>query len=231
MNILAVAAALLAAGSSLQVFGLTISDLGTAAPDSSNFYISQTGFGTSAVTNRTSSLLAPGQSFTTGAFTGGISGMDLTSVVVREAAVGNGVIGGGVNSVAWTLSIGTISGSTFTVLGSETVTPSSTTFTKNHYLDLTLSTPVALTENTQYAFEISTPVLSNLKYIQLDGASGGYADGSRVGFNRGNSSVTTQSGDTTFYIETVPVPEPANWAWIPVLGAAAFFGLRRLRLA
>jgi len=231
MKLLGSIAVLVATFSQAQVFGLTITDLGTAAPDPSDYYISQPVNGTSSSTTRTNAFQAPGQTFTTSALTGGISGLDVTNIVVQLASVNNnGIVKGGVNSLSWTLQVGTMSGSTFTSLDSESVTPSSTTFTAGHYIDFGLSSPVELTGNAQYAFEISTPAINLLKYVTLDSSSSdSYAGGSLTSFSRLNSNTTERSGDLTFYVETAPVPEPVNWAWIPVLGTAAFFGFRRFR--
>ncbi len=228
---LAAVALLAAITSQTSVFGLTVTDFGTTAPTEITY--GQTASGGTAVppTNSTQGATHTAQTFNLGSLAG-IGGyynsVELTNIYVKA----NGNINPIASGLSWTLSIGTVdtvgNKLVFNTIDSESFT-SSGSFGKKDFIQFTLSNYVTLAANTDYAFSISTTGGN----VKLEGTSTPSFTGDITGLGasvNAAGTITESTGSSRlFYIDTVPVPEPMNWAIVPVLGTLAFFGFRRLR--
>jgi hypothetical protein len=203
---------------------LTVTNLGGTAPTSDEYTYAQTADvgGGIPPANLTSNATVPGSTFTLsslGTLPAGDTMLELTQIYIKD----NANTTSGLSDLNWTLTIGTVSGSTFTAIDTESVT--GVTVGKEAYVDLTLSDFVTLNADTEYAFTISTN-----GNVRLDGTDSAVYSGDVTGNSASvtpEDGVVTGSGSRTFYLDTVPVPEPADWALVPMIGALAFFGLRR----
>jgi hypothetical protein len=221
---LALFAALLAPKASL---GLTVTDLDSTAPTDYTFaQTSYKGSGLPPSNNTGAANNTPGQTFTIsslGSLPSYDNALELTQIDFKD----NDTTGGTLSDLNLTLTIGTVSTEgTFTAIDTEMAT--GVTVGAEDYVQLSLSSYVVLDANTEYAFFISTN-----GNVHLDGASNpdfsGFITGDSASVNDTTDDVTTGTGSRTFYLDTVPVPEPADWALVPVIGTIAFFGMRRLR--
>lgn len=170
--------------------------------------------------------------------------LELTNIGVEVRS------GSAATGTTFTLTIADISGTPVngsattgeitTVLDTESLVTTSALNTSGQILDFKLSDFVTLTANTQYAFFLSASA-GNLVIAGVgNGTTPTFSSGlssSSVAADTNGSTVGSTVGlaslglDRTFFLDTVPVPEPADWALVPVIGTIAFFGLRRLRFA
>jgi hypothetical protein len=211
--------------------GLTVSDLGATQPTDYTFaQTSNKGSGLPPPNSTNANNKAPGQTFTLsslGSLPAYDNALELTQIDFKD----NDTNEGNLTDLNLTLTIGTVTAGTFTALDTESAT--GVTVGAEDYINLTLSSYVVLNANTEYAFFISTN-----GNVHLDGASTPVFSGAVTGdsaslaTNTNPETVTVGTGGSrTFFLDTVPVPEPADWALIPVIGTIAFLGLRRLRFA
>lgn len=161
---------------------------------------------------------AKGQTFTTGP----------TPVLFKAITykISNGNLKGATaaNPTTWTIRLGTLSGSNFTQLASETANQSANTGT-GHYITWTLDTPVLLSPNTTYAVDIGMrsrtawttgiPYLSHSGNVATPGV-GVYYDSGNLGAGAATVTTTT-SRDRLFHVDLQdPVnPSPADGATVP----------------
>jgi hypothetical protein len=212
-----------------QAQALTVVDVGATAPtDYTYAETSHAGSGLPPSNATSTNNKAAGETFTIsnlGSLPAYDNALELTQIDIKD----NDNNGGNLTDLNLTLTIGTVSSGTFTATDTESVT--GVTVGAEDYIDLTLSDYVVLHANTTYAFFITTNGA-----LHLDGAAtpvySGDITGSSAQLTESTDAVTLGSGGSrNFYLETVPVPEPADWALVPVIGTIAFFGLRRLRFA
>jgi hypothetical protein len=205
-----------------QARALTVVDVGSTTPTGYTYaQTSHAGSGLPPSNATDTAHKAAGETFT---LTGG-SAAELTQIDIKD----NDNNGGNLTDLNLTLTIGTVSSGTFTASDTESAT--GVTVGASDYIDLTLSNDVLLQTNTTYAFFITTN-----GELHLDGANtpvySGDVTGSSAQLNENTDAVTLGSGGSrTFFLDTVPVPEPSDWALVPVIGTIAFFGLRRFRFA
>jgi hypothetical protein len=212
-----------------QALALTVVDTGTVTPTGYTYAeTSDKGSGLPPPNGTNTTNKAAGETFTIsslGSLPAYDNALELTQIDIKD----NDTNGGNLTGLDLTLTIGTVSSGSFTALDTESTT--GVTVGAEDYIDLTLSDYVVLHANTDYAFFITTS-----GNVHLDGAStpvySGDITGSSALLTENTGSVTLGTGGSrNFYLDTVPVPEPADWALVPVLGTIAFFGLRRLRFA
>jgi len=220
---LSAVAALAVLASQAPVFGLTLTDLGTTMTGDYTYGQSDSKGAGTPPSNSTDGKSTPaGQTFSLSSL--GVSGYD-TALELTDVYVKGNAKADASGTTDWTLTIGTVSAGTFSLLDSETV--DNVAAGAKDYLQFTLSDYVTLNADTEYAFFVST---SN-KYA-IDGTNNPSYSTDLSGGSASISGSAVTEDDTksrTFFLNTVPVPEPANWALIPVLGTAAFFGFRRFR--
>ena len=118
--------------------------------------------------------------------------------------------------------VSTISGSTLTVLRSETATWTTPPSNSGDYLTFTLDTPLALTAGTLYAVDVefvssTKPYNNNIPYLYWKN-SNAYAGGSYYLFDGEATTVTLNTGrDYTFHLdlEHPQAPIPNSGATVP----------------
>jgi hypothetical protein len=169
----------------------------------------------------------PGQTFTATAATPFFSTLTLKGFANTGAS-----FGGNVNTGTWTITLSRVdAGNVLTQLAQETASPAAVT-SGSDYVTLALTAPVALTNGTQYAFDVfssqgyfgfaksSTDVYAGGAAIQHGATSRTSANGATI--------ANVQTVDRTFFINA-PVPEPGALALIGT--AALAVALRRRRTA
>jgi hypothetical protein len=166
----------------------------------------------------------PGQTFTTGA-----AGLNFTGVTVKGFANTPGSFGGNVNTGTWTLTVSRVDpGNVLTRVDQETANPAAVTNGAD-YVTVTLDTPVALTPNTMYAFDLfSSSGYFGLAKSSTDVYAGGVAmqHGATPRSAADGALITNpQTGDRTFFIN--PVPEPGSVGLLGVAGIALLARRRR----
>ena len=237
MKLLAVVAAVVAAASQ-SASALTFTDAGTTAPVGSYISNPQVSPGSGATytyfdSNNTGGV---GQSFTATTSTW------ISTVTIKGAAYFTSPTNPVFPQADFTLKLGTLTGSTYGALGSETVTvPAGTIHTNpglnyTHYFTFTLAAPVPVTAGNTYVFDFLTTTANNATdYFVFNGSPAGvspYAGGNSLALNSNTSPTfvaSTGSNDVTFFLGSAPVPEPSQWALVPVLGTIAFLAFRRFR--
>jgi hypothetical protein len=144
---------------------------------------------------------AQGQSFTTGS---DATSYTLTSFTLRAP------IARTISNANFTVRVGTLSGTTFTLVGSE-VASGTFSWVANDYLTFQFNTPIALNPNTVYAIDWASPGTQGFTPYYNTNApyTGGQAYSSGSG-GVGNSSITTRTFDRVFHLNVVAVPEPAS---------------------
>jgi hypothetical protein len=241
-KILSLAAILVAVTSPARLFAipsdLVVTDTGTLAPTGASIYQSTNNDGnptdTTSISPRyTGSSHGVTETFyVTSAQTDPNSGpyddaAQITNIYVQSKTAVTG-------TYDFTLEIGEVTGNTVsdvTTITEDNVTLSGTS-TKS-YLDFSLPTAYLVVTNGTYFFNISSSTSSGvngsgliLSSINASGVSGvDYG----VGATLSNGTLTDGTGAYTFFIDTVPVPEPADWALVPVIATLGFFGLRRFK--
>ena len=161
---------------------------------------------------------AKGQTFTTGS----------TALLFKRLTykIGAGNLKGATvaNPTTWTIRLGTLSGSNFTQVASETANQTADTGS-GHYITWTFTTPVQLAANTTYAVDVGmlsrTAWTTGIPYIGYTGnvtttGVGIYYDSGDLG--AGAATVTTTAArDRIFHVDLQdPVnPVPADGATVP----------------
>jgi hypothetical protein len=184
-----------------------------------------------------STTYTPGQEFELTSPEVGDTGSYNTGVELDDVYIKSFANSGKYPAATYTLTIGTVSdiNSVETFTPTDTETFNGAQLTQGDYLTFQLADYVQLEPGTEYAF-----TLSSTSDLQIDGTKnpaftppGGFDttgdDTSAITVTDDVVSETTKAGDRTFYLETSPVPEPADWALVPVIGTLAFFGLRRFQ--
>jgi hypothetical protein len=182
---------------------LTITESATAPTD---FILGQPDFSATSISNEDySNQIPPGQTFTTS------QAFSLDGVTLK----GFGSSGDG--GLSFDVIISSVSGTTLTHLTSETANFSPSFDNNTDYVTFTLSNPVSLAANTQYAFTIYSNGSSYYGFAKssTDVLPGGSAfdEGSvRSATTSGDQIESVQGVDRTFFLEGTDVPEPSTWA-------------------
>jgi len=212
-----------ALGSAATASAVTITDLGTTAP--SYPYGQSVSAGSGEPPSNTVFSTKPtiaGETFTITS----ISPLRLTDIAVKGNATNNAV------GLTWTLYFFSVSGSTPTILDTETGTVTGGTAGSKDYINFTLANNVVLYSAQQYGFVIGV----NGKY-SIDGARSSSVSytGNITGVSAAldtatfGTLTTSPDGDSrVFYLNTTSVPEPANWALVPLVFVMGLAGSRRL---
>jgi hypothetical protein len=143
---------------------------------------------------------ARGQTFTTQGHSGGYS---LDAITLKSSSTQ------GTNG-AYYIRIGTISGTDFGEIASESIT-TDVDVAFNDYVTFTLSNPVTLAANTVYGFDIGRDATGWYTYRNTDDTS--YADG--VAYSSGDdgvgsTTISTHDNDRVFHLNLTTVPEPTS---------------------
>lgn len=115
----------------------------------------------------------------------------------------------------WILRIGSISGTSFTEITSESVTTTQDVLDED-YFTITLDNAVQLDANTLYGFDIGRQGSGFGIYNNTT-----YADGTRYssGSNAiGGATISTHTNDRVFHINAVAIPEPGSMALLALGG-------------
>ncbi len=217
MNTLYLSAAALALAVSPALNAQTITTSATA-PTPGAFDVANFGtpvLGANGGQDYSNNAAAPGESFKTLASSGSFS---LKSVTVQ----GNGDAGtdGATPTIiyqaaTYTLSLYSVAGTVATPLLTQTFKFLDQTGATNYsanYLTFTLTTPLAVAANTQYAYTIA----ANGGFYGFAG-SAGTTNGTAVGVN--GAAVTSYAYTRNFDVSLTAVPEPSAWALL-LVGAA-----------
>jgi len=128
----------------------------------------------------------------------------------------------------YTIRVGSVSGTTFNVLHTETATQGFAT-ADNDYWTWTLDSPVSLSGNTAYGVDVgltssTSAWQTGIPYVWYNSDSATYPDGTRfrtgtAGYGVGDSSMSHMSGDRVFHLDMTPSggpPPPPGPVNIPV---------------
>lgn len=171
---------------------------------------------------------AQGQTFTTGS---NVGGYELSSVTIQSVDTRT-------NVGAFTVRVGTISGTTFTSLRSETAGVALGAVSANGYVTATFDTVVTLAANTTYAFDFDLSgggsvagfrTMNNIAstYTGGEAYSSGYQSG---GGGYADTDIRTPNIDRIFHVDIAAVvPEPSVYALLAGLLVLGFAALRRRR--
>jgi hypothetical protein len=247
MKLILAAAMAIAASTQTPVFGLTTLGFSqSASAPTSGVTEEQATAGTASVqyhsTLASTADEGTGDTFQVFSPTETGSGYDnaaeLTAVTVEDAS------GTNPGSLTYTLTIYQVTGANGTygagtasdLIDQESVTTALTT--SEPYLTFDLKDFVKLTAGNVYLFTLSTGTTTGITLDSNNNPStytGGLdQDTARTASINSTGAVSdtgNNTGSLVFFLDTVPVPEPADWALVPVIGTIAFFGLRRLRFA
>lgn len=130
----------------------------------------------------------------------------------------------------WEVRVGTITGgSTFTEIAEEATSASPGAIAANSYITLTFSTPVVLSPNTIYGFDVGVEGSGIVTANAADDTA--YAGGSAYSMDDNSDPanigpIAVRSVDRVFHVNLTAVPEPASAA---VLGSVLLGLLARRR--
>lgn len=165
----------------------------------------------------------PGEIFTTGA-----SSIALNSVIIAGVfgSTESAVWSVGFNNAALTLNISSVSTSggitTLTTLATAVATVPGTAG-ENNYVAITLTSPLILSANTTYAFDVSIPSTSYWAMGTLEsGGSGNAFNAASAGYTGGGTTATLLAGeDREFFLMASPVPEADTVGLLLLSGVGA----------
>ena len=153
---------------------------------------------------------AQGQTFTTGSNAGGYQ---LNAVTLQNL---NNTEGD--DARVFTLRVGTISGTSFTQIGTDSGSPPA--YAPLDFITVTLDTPITLAANTLYGFDFGT---NGRGFVTVNNADSNYAGGSAYSSGAagvGDGTVTLHDGPNTggnsgdgdriFHLDITTIPEPSS---------------------
>ena len=215
--------------------GFTVTDLGTFANNGTDVTAPPAfTVGTSSITGS-----ATGENSTTAggttiseAFTAPSAGMPYDVVTALDFYTNSAFTG----ITGWTVSIEQIAAltGTETVLSTQTLTASATqlgsnsqTGTSGIYVQITpgSSNYLQLTAGDDYVITVGTTGGTFTPQTTSTTAAGITAGT----LNTSGTSFSAATGNFTFFVDTVPVPEPTSWWVMAVAGTLAFVAFRRFR--
>lgn len=161
---------------------------------------------------------ARGQTLTTGSDTGGYT---INSFTLQAAA-------GTDNDGTYAIRLGTISGTAFTSIASDSMT-TIVDVAVNDYVTFTFTAPVSLNANTLYGFDVSRSSGSgwqSFRNTDNNSYTGGVAYSSGDS-GLGGATISTHANDRVFHLDIVAVPEPSATALIGLDGLALILRRRK----
>lgn len=209
----------LIAGASCSSAAVTFS-ISTTAPTVNGADIAQLTSDSSAFGNGViwGDRAARGQSFTTGS---NVLGYQILSFTVQAAGAQNA--NGGYN-----LRVGTISGTSFSAIYSDSTGTVTTDVAANNYITFTFASPVTLAANTTYGVDVGRTASGYTLYSNTNSASySGGANYTSGASGVGNTSISNTSTDLVFHLDMVAIPEPST---VGLLGLSGLLLLRRRRV-
>lgn len=166
---------------------------------------------------------AQGQTFTTGS---NAAGYELSSVTIQSADART-------NVGVFTVRVGTISGTTFSLIRSETATEGLGAVSQFGYVTAAFDSAITLAANTTYAFDfdlsgsdVGFRTMTNIAstYAGGEAYSSGYQGG---GGSYADNDIRTPNIDRIFHVNLSAIPEPSAYSLIAGLLGVFVVGMQR----